>query len=220
MLQASITIPSRVTSPHRSCSNCAYSQTVLSSHSTTTSANLRGRPALKLWPALFLDSLARIVTSKSKLKFSLLASSYDNFLGFFELSNLISASPDFYGLLDYASSMAFELFTPDDTTSFPSNLNIMIVRFFFRIGSIRRRHISSIISLRIANFRCCKCLSIINTRVSPKKMPTAQKFLESFPKPGFCDLGKDIERLNCLTPCCRDGSCAWGYALYSASTTP
>ncbi|KAK0118556.1 hypothetical protein ONS95_007443 [Cadophora gregata] len=79
--------------------------------------------------------LNQSVSSKGKLKFSLLAGSYDNFMASFGLMNLTSASPDFYGLPSYASTMSFELFTEADTTSFPTNTDELNVRFLFRNGS-------------------------------------------------------------------------------------
>ncbi|KAJ8112455.1 hypothetical protein OPT61_g5174 [Boeremia exigua] len=82
-----------------------------------------------------LEQLDAMVTGKGRLKFSLLAGSYDTFLAFFGLSNLTSVSDDFYGLPDYASTMAFELFTSQDVTAFPSNTDDLRVRFLFRNGS-------------------------------------------------------------------------------------
>lgn len=79
--------------------------------------------------------LNQTVSSKGKLKFSLLAGSYDNFMATFGLMNLTAANADFYGLPSYASTMSFELFTEADTTSFPTNLDDLNVRFLFRNGS-------------------------------------------------------------------------------------
>ncbi|KAK4233984.1 histidine phosphatase superfamily [Achaetomium macrosporum] len=64
-------------------------------------------------------------------KFTLLAGSYDTFLAFFGLANLTSVSTDFYGLPDYASTMAFELFTPT------AGLDVgqLHVRYLFRNGT-------------------------------------------------------------------------------------
>jgi len=79
-----------------------------------------------------LTQLNQTVASKGKLKLSLLAGSYDTFLGFFGLANLTSVSGDFYGLPDYASTMSFELFS-EDTASFPDNPDASLrVRFLFR----------------------------------------------------------------------------------------
>lgn len=82
-----------------------------------------------------LDQLNEIVSSKGKLKFAFLAGSYDTFLSFFGLSKLTSASPDFFGLPDYASTMSFELFTETDVEEFPSTTDDLRVRFLFRNGS-------------------------------------------------------------------------------------
>ncbi|ORY04131.1 histidine phosphatase superfamily [Clohesyomyces aquaticus] len=89
----------------------------------------------KTMTGAILNQLNQTVTTKGKLKFSLLAGSYDSFLAFFGLSNLISVSTNFYGLPGYASTMAFELFTPENTTAFPSDVNALSVRFLFRNGS-------------------------------------------------------------------------------------
>ena len=80
-----------------------------------------------------LAQLNQTVASKGKLKFSLLAGSYDVFLAFFGLANLTSASPDFFGLPDYASTMAFEVFTTANSTEFPADAAANLrVRFLFR----------------------------------------------------------------------------------------
>jgi len=79
--------------------------------------------------------LNQTVTSKAKLKFSLLAGSYDTFLAFFGITGLDKVNPDFRGLPDYASTLAFELLTEQNMTSFPSNLDDLRVRFLFRNGS-------------------------------------------------------------------------------------
>ncbi|KAL2127153.1 hypothetical protein VTI74DRAFT_11250 [Chaetomium olivicolor] len=64
-------------------------------------------------------------------KFTLLAGSYDTFLAFFGLANLTSVSGDFYGLPAYASTMAFELFTPGADFDLAS----LQVRYLFRNGT-------------------------------------------------------------------------------------
>ncbi|KAH9205988.1 histidine phosphatase superfamily [Leptodontidium sp. 2 PMI_412] len=79
--------------------------------------------------------LNQTVSSKAKLKFSLLAGSYDNFMASFGLMNLTVANADFYGLPAYASTMSFELFTEANMTTFPSNVGDLNVRFLFRNGS-------------------------------------------------------------------------------------
>ncbi|KAF6836732.1 histidine acid phosphatase [Colletotrichum plurivorum] len=79
-----------------------------------------------------LDQLNQTVASKGKLKFSLLSGSYDTFLAFFGLVNLVDVSQNFTGLPDYASTMAFELFS-NDATTFPADADADLrVRFLFR----------------------------------------------------------------------------------------
>ncbi|PSN60641.1 phosphoglycerate mutase-like protein [Corynespora cassiicola Philippines] len=79
--------------------------------------------------------LDQVIQTKGKLKFSLMAGSYDTFLAFFGLAGLTSVSDDFYGLPHYASTMAFELFTEADVAEFPDDANDLRVRFLFRNGS-------------------------------------------------------------------------------------
>ncbi|KAK6358501.1 hypothetical protein TWF730_007833 [Orbilia blumenaviensis] len=82
-----------------------------------------------------LNQLNQTVTGKGKLKFSLFAGSYDTFLAFFGLTELTSVSPNFFGLPNYASTMAFEILTDKDVDEFPSNVEDLKVRFLFRNGS-------------------------------------------------------------------------------------
>lgn len=82
-----------------------------------------------------LSQLNQTVTSSGKLKFSLFAGSYDTFMAFFGLSGLTEVSDNFRGLPDYASTMAFELFTSDNITAFPESTDDLQVRFLFRNGS-------------------------------------------------------------------------------------
>ncbi|KAL4964322.1 histidine phosphatase superfamily [Aspergillus stella-maris] len=81
--------------------------------------------------------LNETIASRGATKFSLLAGSYENMLGFFGLQDLTSVSEDFYGIPDYASTMAFELFTDNNVTSFPveEEIDSLRVRFLFRNGS-------------------------------------------------------------------------------------
>jgi prostatic aicd phosphatase len=83
----------------------------------------------------FLKQLNATVSSAGKLKFSLMAGSYDTFLAFFGLTNLTAASLDFMAIPDYASSIAVELYTDADMISFPSNETDLRVRFLFHNGS-------------------------------------------------------------------------------------
>ncbi|KAH7148319.1 histidine phosphatase superfamily [Dactylonectria macrodidyma] len=81
-----------------------------------------------------LTQLNQTVASEGKLKFSLYAGSYDTFLAFFGVADLLDVSEDFHGLPEYASTMAFELFS-DDTDEFPSDTDDLQVRWLFKNGT-------------------------------------------------------------------------------------
>ncbi|KAL3458361.1 histidine phosphatase superfamily [Aspergillus heterothallicus] len=82
-----------------------------------------------------LSHLNETVTSQGKTKFSLLAGSYDTMMAFAGLLDLTTTSADFFGLPEYASTMAFELLTEENVTEFPSATDDLKVRFLFRNGS-------------------------------------------------------------------------------------
>lgn len=84
-----------------------------------------------------LRQLQDIVKGKAKVKFSLMAGSYDTQMAFYGLTNLTAASPDFFGLPNYAGSMAFEVFSEEDNaTAFPANPDTDLrVRFLFKNGT-------------------------------------------------------------------------------------
>ncbi|KAL9022933.1 MAG: hypothetical protein Q9180_008484 [Flavoplaca navasiana] len=82
-----------------------------------------------------LRQLNQTVSTQGNLKLSLMAGSYDTFLGFFGLTNLTAVDADFMGLPGYASNMAFELFTDGKTTTFPSDMADFRGRFLFRNGT-------------------------------------------------------------------------------------
>jgi prostatic aicd phosphatase len=81
------------------------------------------------------SQLNQTLSSKGALKFSVFTPSYNNILSLFGLTKLTAASNDFYGLPPYASTLAFELFTPTTMSSFPTNLDDLSVRAVFRNGS-------------------------------------------------------------------------------------
>lgn len=83
----------------------------------------------------FLRQLDQTASTKGKLKFSLMAGSYDSMLAFIGLTNLTDTDPNFHGLPDYGSTFAFELFTKADMNAFPSNADDLQVRFLFRNGT-------------------------------------------------------------------------------------
>ncbi|KAK0753706.1 histidine phosphatase superfamily [Schizothecium vesticola] len=82
-----------------------------------------------------LAQLTKTVTSAGALKFSLLAGSYDTFLGFAGLADLTAASADFFGLPEYASTMAFELFSAAGGSTGVLSKDDLHVRFLFRNGT-------------------------------------------------------------------------------------
>jgi prostatic aicd phosphatase len=84
-----------------------------------------------------LRQLQEVVKGKAKIKFNLMAGSYDTQMAFYGLTNLTAASPDFFGLPNYAGSMAFEVFSEEDNaTAFPANPDKDLrVRFLFKNGT-------------------------------------------------------------------------------------
>jgi prostatic aicd phosphatase len=70
--------------------------------------------------------------TNKNLKVTYYATSYSIFQAFWGISGLLKASPNFYGLPDYASTMAIELRQPVNSTG----LNDLVVRFGFRNGSL------------------------------------------------------------------------------------
>ncbi|MBE3041612.1 hypothetical protein IMZ48_03335, partial [Candidatus Bathyarchaeota archaeon] len=82
-----------------------------------------------------MAQLNETVATDAALKFSLLAGSYDTMLGFFGVTGLADLSDDFKGLPDYASTLAFEVFTEGDEDDFPGNTNDLHVRFLFQNGT-------------------------------------------------------------------------------------
>jgi hypothetical protein len=86
--------------------------------------------------AQIVQQLNKTITSKSKSALGVQFGAYASFLAFFGLAQLPAANPDFYGIVDYASAMVFELVTNATVTntSYPSTSDIS-VRFLFTNGS-------------------------------------------------------------------------------------
>lgn len=84
--------------------------------------------------AEIVEGLNKTITSAGKSKLNIQFGPYANFQSFFGLAQLPAASPDFYGIPDYTSSMTFELFTDGDATPFPATDDIK-VRFLFHNGT-------------------------------------------------------------------------------------
>lgn len=86
----------------------------------------------KMLANLVLSHLNQTAANTSpNLKVTYFAGAYSNMLSFWGLTNLTAASSNFYGLPDYASTMAFELRRPVNT----SGANNLSLRFGFRNGS-------------------------------------------------------------------------------------
>ncbi|CAG8971752.1 hypothetical protein HYALB_00007232 [Hymenoscyphus albidus] len=86
--------------------------------------------------AQIVQNLNSTLTSKSKTPLTIQFGAYASFLSFFGLSQLRDVSENFTGVVDYASSMVFELITNAtvSNTSYPSMEDIS-VRFLFANGS-------------------------------------------------------------------------------------
>ncbi|KAL3423872.1 hypothetical protein PVAG01_05619 [Phlyctema vagabunda] len=86
--------------------------------------------------AQIVEQLNKTITGKSKQQFGIQFGAYASFLSFFGLAQLPAVSENFTGVVDYASSMAFELFTTAtvNSSSYPSSDEIS-VRFLFANGT-------------------------------------------------------------------------------------
>jgi hypothetical protein len=75
------------------------------------------------------------ISSQGAKKFGIQFGAYATFLSFFGLVDLPKANGDFMGVVDYASSMTFELFTEKDASAgFPGTEDLQ-VRFLFHNGT-------------------------------------------------------------------------------------
>ncbi|RPB06237.1 phosphoglycerate mutase-like protein [Choiromyces venosus 120613-1] len=101
----------------------------LNGNITTTTPNPISVSGSTLARAILAQLNSSVITPNDFVKLSVLFGSYDTFLSFFALTSLPSVSPSFYGLPDYASTIAFEL------VSYPSSDTDMYVRFLFRNGT-------------------------------------------------------------------------------------
>jgi hypothetical protein len=82
-----------------------------------------------------LSYMNSIISSAGAKKFGVQFGAYATFMSFFGLVDLPKANADFMGIVDYASSMTFELFTDADVSSgFPA-ANDLQIRFLFHNGT-------------------------------------------------------------------------------------
>lgn len=86
--------------------------------------------------AQIVQQLNTTITGRSKQPVGIQFGSYGSFFSFFGLANLTTVSENFTGIVDYASSMVFELVTNAtvSNTSYPATSDIS-VRFLFSNGS-------------------------------------------------------------------------------------
>jgi prostatic aicd phosphatase len=83
-----------------------------------------------------LRQLADVVKGKAKLKFNLIAGSYDTQLAFYGLTNLTFGGPGFLRPAQLCSQHGVELFIEADATTFPANPEQDLrVRFLFKNGT-------------------------------------------------------------------------------------
>ncbi|KAH8632660.1 hypothetical protein IG631_11294 [Alternaria alternata] len=82
-----------------------------------------------------LSYMNNIISTSGAKKFGIQFGAYATFMSFFGLAGLPKVSDDFTGVVDYASSMVFELFTNANVDSgFPSGDDLQ-VRFLFHNGT-------------------------------------------------------------------------------------
>ncbi|KAF3908662.1 hypothetical protein AA313_de0205967 [Arthrobotrys entomopaga] len=82
-----------------------------------------------------ISHLESVISSNGRdAKIGVQFNAYGTFLSFFGLAQLPAADSNFYGLPDYGSTIAFELFTYESVDSFPDVKDIN-VRFLFHNGS-------------------------------------------------------------------------------------
>ncbi|EUC40683.1 hypothetical protein COCMIDRAFT_108158 [Bipolaris oryzae ATCC 44560] len=98
------------------------------------SDNMRAVAGMQLAGEI-LSYMANVIRTSGSSKLGIQFGAYATFLSFFGLADLPSVNEDFTGVVDYASSMAFELFTTADASSgFPAE-NDLQVRFLFHNGT-------------------------------------------------------------------------------------
>lgn len=82
-----------------------------------------------------LKYMNEVISSQGARKFGIQFGAYATFMSFFGLADLPAANEDFKGIVDYASSMSFELFTTADASNgFPGTDDLQ-VRFLFHNGT-------------------------------------------------------------------------------------
>lgn len=83
-----------------------------------------------------MTALNDTIATKGKSKLNIGFGSYGTIFSLFGLLQMPTASVNFTGIPDYASSMVFELVTNASGTAFPTNMSDLSVRFLFHNGTI------------------------------------------------------------------------------------
>jgi hypothetical protein len=85
------------------------------------------------------DTMKASLSKTSAKRFNVQFGAYASFMSFFGLANLTDTSPDFQGIVDYASSMTFELVTNATVSGTDASTTVgpddVSVRFLFSNGS-------------------------------------------------------------------------------------
>jgi hypothetical protein len=95
---------------------------------------MRAIPGMQLAGEI-ITYMNNTISSKGSKKFGIQFGAYATFLSFFGLVDLQKASTDFTGVVDYASSMVFELFTNADVSSGFPGADDLQIRFLFHNGT-------------------------------------------------------------------------------------
>jgi hypothetical protein len=82
-----------------------------------------------------ISYMNNIISTGGSKKFGVQFGAYATFMSFFGLVDLQKASTDFTGVVDYASSMVFELFTNADVSSGFPGADDLQIRFLFHNGT-------------------------------------------------------------------------------------
>lgn len=84
--------------------------------------------------AQIVQALNTTIVGRGKSKINIQFGAYASFLSFFGLAQLPEVNSDFYGIVDYAATMTFELFTNASAQPFPKAEDLF-VRFLFHNGT-------------------------------------------------------------------------------------
>jgi len=98
------------------------------------SDNMRAMGGMQLAGEV-LQYMTDIISSNGTKKMGIQFGAYATFLSFFGLASLPKVSDDFTGIVDYASSMSFELVTNADVSSGFPHKDDLSIRFLFHNGT-------------------------------------------------------------------------------------